>query len=107
MNTCPIDNFLTIFYVLMKTRNKFFQYLLRSPELYAITLVKICEMLYDGNFAEGGCEWLKLFPGRFNLAQSVKLVLWGNEEDLFVSSFTLPWRHPLPAHVHLLIARLE
>ena len=24
VNTCPIDNFLTIFYVLMKTRNKFF-----------------------------------------------------------------------------------
>lgn len=44
VNTCPIDNFLTIFYVLMKTRNKFFQYLLRSPELYAITLIKICEM---------------------------------------------------------------
>ena len=25
VNTCPIDNFLTIFYVLMKTRAKFFQ----------------------------------------------------------------------------------
>ena len=32
VNTCPIDNFLTIFYVLMKTRNKFFLYLLRSSE---------------------------------------------------------------------------
>ena len=48
----PIDIFLTIFYVLMKTRNKFFLYLLRSPELYAITLIKICEMFNDGNFAE-------------------------------------------------------
>ena len=44
VNTCPINNFLTIFYVLMKTGNKFFQYLLRSPELYAMTLIKICEM---------------------------------------------------------------
>ena len=85
VNTCPIDNFLTIFYVLMKTRNKFFQYLLRSPELYAITLIKICEMFNDGNFAEGKCEWLNLFPGRFNLAQSVQLDLWGNDEDRFAS----------------------
>ena len=69
----------------MKTSNKFFQYLLRSPELYAITLIKICKMFDDGNFAEGKCEWLKLFPGRFNLAQSVKLDLWGNKKDLFVS----------------------
>ena len=61
-------------------------------------------MFDDGNFAEGKCEWLKLFPGRFNLAQSVKLDLWGNEEYLFVSR---PWRHPLLAHVYLLIARLE
>ena len=105
VNTCPIDNFLTIFYVLMKTHNKFFQYLLRSPELYAITLIKICDMFNDGNFAEGKCEWLKLFPGQFNLAQSVQLDLWGNEEDLFVS--TLPYRLPLPAHAHLLIAHLE
>lgn len=85
VNTCPIDNFLTIFYVLMKTRNKFFQYLLRSPELYAVTLLKICKMVIDGNFAEGKCEWLKLFPGRFNLAQLGQLDLWGNEDDLFVS----------------------
>ena len=65
--------------------NKFFQYLLRSPELYAITLIKICEMFNDGNFAEGKCEWLNLFPGRFNLAQSVQLNLWGNDEDRFAS----------------------
>ena len=39
VNTCPLDNLLTIFYDLMKTRNKFFQYLLRSIELYPITLI--------------------------------------------------------------------
>ena len=69
----------------MKTSNKFFQYLLRSPELYAITLIKIWEKFDDGNFVEGKCEWLKLFPCRFNIARSVKLDLWANEEDLFVS----------------------
>ena len=42
-------------------------------------------MFNDGNFAECKCEWLNLFPGRFNLAQSLQLDLWGNNEDLFVS----------------------
>ena len=32
VNTCRTDNVLTTFYVLMKTRNKFFLYLLRSSE---------------------------------------------------------------------------
>lgn len=42
-------------------------------------------MFNDGNFAEGKCEWPNLFSGRFNLAQSVQLDLWGNDEDLFIS----------------------
>lgn len=38
----------------------------------------------DG-FAEGKCEWMKLFPGRLNVTQTAQVDLWGNEEDLFVS----------------------
>ena len=85
VNTCPIDDFLTIFYILMKTRGKFFQYSLRSPELFVSTLVTICNMFDDGNFSEGKCEWLKLFPGQFNLSQTSQLDLWRNEEERFVS----------------------
>jgi len=85
VKTCPIDNFLTIFYVLMKRHDKFMQYLKRSPEPYSVTLITICQMFDNGDFAEGKCAWLKLFPGRFDLSGTVQLDLWGNEEELFVS----------------------
>ena len=42
-------------------------------------------MFDNGCFAEGKCEWLKLFPGRFNLEQPGQLNLWGNEDELFAS----------------------
>lgn len=85
VNTCPMDNFLTIFYALMKMHNAFYQHLLRSAELYAGSLLRICAMFDGGDCAMGKCEWLNIFPGRFDLTQPGQLNLWGNEEDLFVS----------------------
>lgn len=83
VNTCPIDNFLTIFYTLMKNHRKAFQEISSSVEVYASYLIKIYKLFDRGNFVEGKLEWLKLFPGRF---QTTPLIdLWGNEEDLFVS----------------------
>ena len=89
VNTCPIDNFLTIFYVLIKQQTKFAQHLSTSTESYARILIdRIVKMFDNGYFAEGKCEWLKLFPGRFNLEQPGQINLWGNEEELFVSRTT-------------------
>ena len=85
VNTCPIDNFFTIFYVLIKQHTKFARHLSTSTESYARILIdRIVKMFDNGYFAEGKCEWLKLFPGRFNLEQPGQINLWGNEE-LFVS----------------------
>ena len=78
VNACPIDNFLTIFYVFMKMHGALYQHLVRSPEPYACSLLKICEMFDAVRFAEGKCEWLKLFPRRFDLSQPGQLHLWGN-----------------------------
>jgi hypothetical protein len=85
VNTCPIDNFLTIFYVLMKKHGEFYQLLSRSAELYATALIRICQLFDEGKFVDGKCEWLKLYAGRFNLTNAFELDLWGCEEDLFVS----------------------
>ncbi|CAB3978002.1 Transient receptor potential cation channel subfamily A member 1 [Paramuricea clavata] len=85
-NTCPIENFLTIFYALMKNHQTAMQHMLNSPELYAGTLVVIANLFDRSQFMEGKCEWLKLFPGKFNLTQNgSQLNLYGNEEELFVS----------------------
>lgn len=85
VNTCPIDNISTIFYVLMKKHNKFYQLLSRSVELYSSTLIRIFQLFDGSKFLEVKCEWLKLFPGQFNLTNTFQLDLWGSEDDLFVS----------------------
>ncbi|CAB4034946.1 Hypothetical predicted protein [Paramuricea clavata] len=84
-NTCPIDNFLTIFYALMKMHGSAYQHLSASTHLYASALVRISRLFDAGKFSEGKWEWLKLFPGRFELSERNKVDLWGNEEEMFVS----------------------
>ena len=75
VNTCPIDNFLTIFYVLMKKHSEFYQLLSRSAELYTTALIRICQLFDKGKFVDGKCEWLKLFAGWLNLIDTFKLDL--------------------------------
>ncbi len=83
-NTCPIDNYLTIFFVLMHDFKKLHQELSSSTELYAATLIQIKNLFDAKMFSEGKLKWLQLFPGRFDLTSAV-IDLWGNEDDLFLS----------------------
>ena len=78
-NTCPIHNYLTVFFVLTHDFKRLHQKLSSSSEHYAATMVQI-KYLFD----EGKLKWLQLFPGRFDLTSSV-IDLWGNEDDLFLS----------------------
>lgn len=84
INTCPIDNFLTIFYVLLRDNILLHQRFLNSAERYAAQLIQIKDLFDQGQFSEGKILWLCLFPpGRFNMTLPV-LDLWGNEEDFSV-----------------------
>lgn len=107
VNTCPIDNFLMIFYVLMKKHSNFLKYLLTSPEPYSTTLNRIGHMFDNGNFAEGKCEWMKLFPGRFNFTHTAQVDLWGNEEDLFMSRLYSSLETAFTSNCQLPIVQLE
>lgn len=80
-NTCPIDNYLTILYVLMVDHKYFNNYISNSVDNYAAQLVNIKQLFSTGYFADGKLEWLQLHPGCFNLS-SPTLDLWGNEEEL-------------------------
>lgn len=82
-NTCPIDNYLTIFYVLMTDSKELYQELFMSTEVYAAALIRIKNLFDAKKFSEGKLEWMYLFPG-FNLTSAV-IDLWGNEDDLFLS----------------------
>ena len=83
-NTCPIDNYLAILYILMNDHSNLFQHLDSLFDDYARRLVEIKKMFDESRYSEGKILWLSLFPGRFNMNLPV-LDLWGNEEDLFIS----------------------
>lgn len=83
-NTCPIDNYLTIFYVLLSDHNTFYDQLVSCVESYATHLVQIKHLFDQRLYSDGKLLWLSLFPGRFNF-NSPALDLWGNEDDLFIS----------------------
>ena len=85
INTCPIDNYLTIFYVIMTEHGGFYRHLQSSFELYAVQLVKIKNLFDKRMYSEGKLTWItSLFPGRFDMTRPV-LDLWGNEEELSIS----------------------
>ena len=84
VNTCPIDNYLTLFHLLMHDYKNFFNYLLASPEVFAATLVQV-KLLFDmKHFEQGKILWLHQFQGWFNLNAPI-IDTWGNEDDLFFS----------------------
>lgn len=83
-NTCPIDNYLTIFFVLMSDYSAFFSELNASVDIYATELVRIKKLFEQGRHADGKLSWVSLFHGRFPLTSPI-LDLWGNEEDMFLS----------------------
>jgi hypothetical protein len=69
----------------MKMHGSAYQHLSASTHLYTSALVRISHLFDAGKFSEGKWEWLKLFPGRFELSERNKVDLWGNEEEMFVS----------------------
>ena len=84
VNTCPIDNYLTLFHLLMHDYKNFFNYLLASPDVLAATLVQVKSLFDMKHFEQGKILWLHQFQGRFNLNAPI-IDTWGNEDDLFFS----------------------
>ena len=83
VNTCPIDNFLTIFYTRLKNVPHFSAKLLEMSEPWAKRLVAIAQMFANGEFAGGKVEWLSPFP-QFDVSVAHSTInVWGNEFDLF------------------------
>ena len=59
VNTCPIDNYFTIFYLFLKYHSKVLDQLKSSSSQYAIYLVNIVQLFEKAEFAEGKTLWLK------------------------------------------------
>ena len=81
INTCPIDNYLTIFYLYLKEHQNVLESLKTSSAEYAKRLVQIVLAFERRDFATGKVIWLKQF-GNFDFSTSGTVDVWGCELDM-------------------------
>jgi hypothetical protein len=81
INTCPIDNYLTIFYLYLKQHPNVLEQLELSSAEYAKRLVQIVIALDAQDFAAGKIIWLRQFPN-FDFSASRTVDVWGCELDM-------------------------
>ncbi|XP_070539591.1 uncharacterized protein C14orf28 homolog [Ptychodera flava] len=86
MNTCPIDNCLTIFYILQH-QWVINIWMLPLDQAVKDALASVIAYFSNGQYAEGKWAWMSEnidFPERF-LEKDGTVNLYGNEGDLFVN----------------------
>ncbi|CAB4001503.1 Hypothetical predicted protein, partial [Paramuricea clavata] len=81
INTCPIDNYLTIFYLYLKEHPNVLEQLELSSAEYAKRLVQIVIAFDAQDFATGKIIWLRQFPN-FDFSASRTVDVWGCELDM-------------------------
>jgi len=82
VNTCPIDNFLTLFSLNIEENSFLWRELENSP--YASTLLQVISLYKKNKFPEAKIRWLEQMPSKFNVSTSGELDVWGNEQELFL-----------------------
>lgn len=83
VNTCPIDNFLTIVYLWLKDVPRASAKLSGISESWAKDLLSLERLFDQHEFTQGKIEWLRPLP-RFDFTVvSGTIDVWGNEFDLF------------------------
>ena len=84
INTCPIDNYLTIFYLYLKHNSTILEQLKVSAARYAkCCLVDVVSAFDKSNFSTGKVIWLKQFP-KFNFKTPGTVDVWGCELDMIM-----------------------
>lgn len=81
-NTCPVDNFLTMFFLLLKEKTELHTMLTNCGDDCAKSLLNAMSFFEKGKFARGKVEWLRQFP-QFDFSSSGSINVWGNEYELF------------------------
>ena len=85
INTCPIDNYLTIFYLYLKEHPEVLYQLsqLAKSDRYARCLNNVVQSFDDAASGAGKVHWLQQFT-QFNFESSSTVDVWGCEQDIFV-----------------------
>ena len=89
LNTCPIDNYLTIFYLYLKDHPQVLHHLLASAadHRYATCLLDVVQSFDNAAAGTGKVHWLQQFS-KFNFTLSGTVNVWGCEQDMFVPCLT-------------------
>ena len=83
INTCPIDNFLTIVYLRLKDVPQTSKIISKLSNPWAKDFMSIERLFDQHEFTQAKIEWLRPFP-QFNFSvASGTIDVWGNEFDLF------------------------
>jgi hypothetical protein len=82
-NICPIDNYLTIFYLYLKRNPTVLDLLKVSSAEYTKCLVDVVSAFDKSYFPIGKVIWLKQFP-KFNFHTSGTVDVWGCELDMIM-----------------------
>ena len=81
INTCPIDNYLTIFYLHLLNHPNVLHELRLSPAVYAQCLLDVVAPFNNKDFARGKMHWLRQFP-KYDFSFSSTVDVWGCEQDM-------------------------
>jgi len=81
-NTCPVDNFLAMFFLLWKENQALHSSLTQRTEPCIEALLEATRQFQNGEFARGKVAWLRQLP-QFNFGTCGSINVWGNEHDLF------------------------
>lgn len=89
INTCPVDNYLTILYLYLKDHPQVLHHLseLAVEHQYARCLVNVVQSFDDAAAGTGKVHWLQQFPN-FDFSVSSTVDIWGCEQDMFVPCLT-------------------
>ena len=85
INTCPIDNYLTVFHLYFKSNPDMFDQLVDSPVTYTSTnyLLQTLQHFNNQEFATGKVHWLRQFLN-FDFSVSATVNVWGSEQDMIM-----------------------
>jgi len=83
INTCPIDNFLTIFSVNIKRNSYLLHQIRQIKKPFASKLLEVAELYNNRRFADAKIKWLQQLP-QVDVTTSGTINVWGNEEEYFV-----------------------
>ena len=89
INTCPIDNYLTIFFLYLESHPGVLNTLTASSPnaSYAKCQSEVVSFFTTEEYGSGKVQWLRQFP-KFDFTSTGTVDVWGCEQDMILPCFS-------------------